>query len=52
LSLPPRLIDGLRARGWVFYTFIGSGQARFMCSWSTTEADIAALLTDFQELAG
>jgi len=52
LALPPRLIDGLRARGWVFYTFIGSGQARFMCSWSTTEADIAALVTDFRELAG
>ena len=52
LSLPPRLIDGLRARGWVFYTFIGSGQARFMCSWSTTEADIAALVADFAEIAG
>ena len=52
LSMPPRLIDGLRARGWVFYTFIGSGQARFMCSWSTTEADIAALVADFRELAG
>lgn len=52
LALPPHLIDGLRARGWVFYTFIGSGQARFMCSWSTTEADIAALVADFRELAG
>jgi threonine aldolase len=51
LTLPTQLIDGLRARGWVFYTFIGSGQARFMCSWSTTTADIAALIADFQELA-
>lgn len=50
LAMPPQLIDGLRARGWVFYTFIGSGQARFMCSWSTTEADIDALVTDFHEL--
>jgi threonine aldolase len=52
LAMPPRLIDGLRARGWVFYTFIGSGQARFMCSWSTTEAEIAALVADFRALAG
>ncbi len=40
------LIDALRARGWLFYTFIGSGQARFMCSWSTTEEDVRALVAD------
>lgn len=51
LEMPPRLIAGLRARGWVFYTFIGSGQARFMCSWSTAAEDIAALVADFHELA-
>lgn len=52
VQLPPALLDGLRGRGWQFYTFIGSGQARFMCSWSTTEADIAALAGDLSELAG
>ncbi|MDD2365730.1 MAG: low specificity L-threonine aldolase [Desulfuromonadaceae bacterium] len=35
--------DALRAAGWNFYSFIGSGGARFMCSWQTTEADIDLL---------
>jgi len=51
LELPPALLAGLRGRGWHFYTFIGSGGARFMCSWETTEADVAALLADLRELA-
>jgi threonine aldolase len=49
--MPPRLIELLRLRGWQFYTFIGTGQARFMCSWSTTGADIAALTAALRELA-
>jgi threonine aldolase len=30
-ELPPTAISGLRARGWLFYTFIGAGGCRFMC---------------------
>ncbi|KIH76356.1 threonine aldolase [Geoalkalibacter ferrihydriticus DSM 17813] len=51
VSMPPSLIESLRTRGWHFYTFIGSGHARFMCSWNTLEADIAALVADMRELA-
>jgi threonine aldolase len=51
VSMPPRLIELLRLRGWQFYTFIGTGQARFMCSWSTTGADIAALVDEVRKLA-
>ena len=40
----------LRARGWRFYTFIGAGGARFMCSWDTAESDVAALVNDVREL--
>lgn len=50
LTLPPEIIEGLRNLGWVFYTFIGSGQARFMCSWSTTHADVDALVDDLRML--
>ncbi len=46
VALPETAIDALRHRGWVFYTFIGSGHCRFMCSWATTDADIADLLAD------
>ena len=41
-QLPPAAAERLRAEGWRFYTFIGQGGARFMCSWDTTEADVEA----------
>jgi threonine aldolase len=49
--IPSAVEQGLRERGWHFYTFIGSGGARFMCSWETAEEDIAALLSDVHQLA-
>jgi threonine aldolase len=45
------MVEGLRRRGWHFYTFIGSGGARFMCSWETREEDITALAADLAEVA-
>lgn len=48
--LRPEVATTLRARGWRFYTFIGSGGARFMCSWDTTEEDVNALVQDIREL--
>jgi len=50
VQLPDSAIAALRRRGWVFYTFIGSGHCRFMCSWATTTADIAALVEDLRQL--
>ena len=49
-QLPEQAIIALRSRGWVFYTFIGSGHCRFMCSWATTEDDIAALAQDLKDI--
>jgi threonine aldolase len=46
VRLPEDTISALRNKGWVFYTFIGSGHCRFMCSWATTEDDIASLAND------
>lgn len=43
--LPDRIKEGLKSRGWQFYSFIGGG-SRFMCSWSTTVADVEELLAD------
>lgn len=51
-SLPAPLARNLRAEGWQFYDFIGSGGCRFMCSWATTDADVDALLGDARKLAG
>jgi threonine aldolase len=40
----------LKERGWRFYTFIGKGGCRFMCSWDTTNEDITDLISDLREL--
>jgi threonine aldolase len=48
--LRPEAAAALRDRGWRFYTFIGSGGARFMCSWDTAEDDVYALVNDVREL--
>lgn len=50
VRLRPDVATALRSRGWKFYTFIGAGGARFMCSWDTTEADVTALVNDVREL--
>jgi threonine aldolase len=50
VQLPATAIAALRQLGWVFYTFIGSGHCRFMCSWATSAADIAALRTDLEQV--
>jgi threonine aldolase len=46
VQLPVEAIEALRGDGWRFYTFIGQGGCRFMCSWDTTEQDVRALAAD------
>lgn len=46
-DLSPEVAARLQRAGWKYYQFIG-GTARFMCSWSTTEADVAALVAAAQ----
>jgi len=48
VELPPAVADKIRALGWRFYTFIGEGGARFMCSWNTTESDVKSLAADIR----
>ncbi|MCC5828957.1 MAG: low specificity L-threonine aldolase [Phycisphaeraceae bacterium] len=50
-ELPEAWVRRLRSLGWLFYTFIGNGGARLMCSWSTTDADIDAFVADVQRCA-
>ena len=49
-ELPRTAIEGLWAKGWMFYTFIGAGGCRFMCSWDTQPEDVAALVADLRAL--
>lgn len=49
VRLPVEAAEKLRILGWRFYTFIGSGGSRFMCSWDTTEEDVLALAGDLRK---
>jgi threonine aldolase len=42
--------EALRQKGRRFYTFIGAGGCRFMCSWDTTTEDVDTLLADLATL--
>lgn len=46
VDLPPAVHERLAEKGWRYYSFIGEGAARFMCSWATTDAEISALVDD------
>jgi threonine aldolase len=49
-ELPEPVIQGMWDRGWLFYTFIGRGGCRFMCSWDTTESDVREFVSDLKAL--
>ena len=49
-ELPEPIIRGMWERGWMFYTFIGRGGCRFMCSWDTTEQDVRDFVADLNAL--
>ncbi len=51
VEMPERAHAALRSGGWRYYVFIGGG-ARFMCSWSTTDADVESLLGAVREGIG
>ncbi|MBA1273205.1 threonine aldolase family protein [Stutzerimonas azotifigens] len=52
LQLSEPAIEALRARGWRFYTFIGAGGARFMCSWDTELERVEELARDIRQVMG
>jgi threonine aldolase len=49
MLLPEKVKDYLLTRGWHFYTFIGLGGARFMCSWDTKEQLIFDFIEDLKK---
>ena len=51
VALPDAVQQGLRDRGWRFYTFIAAGGARLMCAWDTQPESVDALLADLRELS-
>lgn len=49
-ELPEPVVAGLREHGWMFYTFIGRGGCRLMCSWDTTAEDVKGFAADLKSL--
>lgn len=49
VEMPIALIEALHRRGWHFYTFIGAGGARLMCSWNSTFERIDEFVKDVKE---
>jgi threonine aldolase len=47
-ELPKAAVTALHKKGWKFYSFIGEGGCRFMCSWDTSEADVDAFAADIK----
>ena len=43
-QLPPAAATALLAHGWHFYNYIGEHGYRLMCSWATTDADLARFI--------
>ena len=52
LQMSEAALETLRAKGWRFYTFIGAGGARFMCSWDTEEQRVRQLAADIRTAMG
>ncbi|MCS1407683.1 MAG: Low specificity L-threonine aldolase [Verrucomicrobia subdivision 3 bacterium] len=52
VEMPQTGIRALHERGWQFYTFIGEGGCRLMCSWDTTEEDVEDFIRDLKSIAG
>jgi threonine aldolase len=50
LRAQPAVLEGLREKGWRFYTFIGGG-GRFMFAWDADPARVDALADDIRHVA-
>lgn len=50
IRLPEEIFKAMHDRGWHFYSFIGQGGSRLMCSWDTTEQDVEDFVTDLKDL--
>ena len=51
-ELPLVAAESLRAKGWLFYSFIGAGGSRLMCSWDTQPEDVDGFAADLRAALG
>ena len=46
LDIPENAQTALRAKGWLFYVFLGKTGCRLMCSWDSTHGDVEDFTSD------
>lgn len=49
VEIPEPVSAALKAKGWIFYSFIGVAGARLMCSWDTTDETMDTFIADLKE---
>lgn len=49
VKLAEDVVTSLREKNWLFYSFLGVGGIRLMCSWNTTQARIDELINDIKQ---
>jgi len=49
VQMPEPVIAEMRRKGWLFYTFIGTGGARLISSWDTREDSVHAFIADLKQ---
>ncbi len=49
VDIPEAAQKALRAKGWLFYVFLGKTGCRLMCSWDLTVGDVKEFAADLRE---
>jgi threonine aldolase len=49
LNIDDPIQQGLRSKGWQYYSFLAGCNARFMCAWDTRSETVDALIRDAEE---
>ncbi|MBO3463496.1 low specificity L-threonine aldolase [Aetokthonos hydrillicola Thurmond2011] len=49
VKLPDKVVQKLREKNWLFYSFLGVGGVRLVCSWNTTKERIDEFISDIKE---
>lgn len=50
IKMPESVMKDMHLKGWKFYSFIGAGGARLMCSWDTKRETIESFIADLKVL--
>jgi threonine aldolase len=50
VKMTAEMSQGIRAKGWHFYSFLAGCDGRFMCNWSTTSEEVDALVSDARQV--